>query len=58
MGLFERRAVLFLLASGPGAMEQPRRSHAELVILDVEDAVKPDDKASARKASLEAVHQG
>jgi citrate lyase beta subunit len=54
LDLFDRRAVLFLPASRPSAIEKARRSRAELVILDLEDAVKPADKEAARHAALAA----
>lgn len=53
--LFDRRAVLFLPASRPGAIAKARASAADMVILDLEDAVKPEDKATARAAALAEV---
>src|SRR5918993_2421867 len=53
--LFDKRAVLFLPASNPRAIAKARESDADLVILDLEDAVKPGDKDNARQAALEAV---
>ena len=53
--LFDRRAVLFLPASRPEAIEKARTSAAELVILDLEAAVRPEDKENARAAAVEAV---
>ena len=52
--LFDRRAVLFLPASRPGAIAKARASTADLVILDLEDAVKPADKGAARVAAVAA----
>jgi citrate lyase subunit beta/citryl-CoA lyase len=53
---FERvRSVLFLPASNPRAIGHARESAADLVVLDLEDAVKADDKDSARSAAVEAV---
>jgi len=49
------RSLLFLPASNPRAIGHARESAADLVILDLEDAVKPDDKENARKAAVEAV---
>ena len=49
------RSALFLPASNPRAIEKARASAADLVILDLEDAVRRDDKAEARKAAVEAV---
>ena len=53
--LFAVRSVLFLPASNPRAIAKAREAGADLVVLDLEDAVKPDDKAAARKAAVEAV---
>ena len=55
LSLFDRPAVLFLPASNPRAIAKARQSAADLVILDLEDAVKPEDKESARAAAVEAV---
>ncbi len=55
MNLFDTRAVLFLPASNPRAIAKARASAADLVILDLEDAVKPDDKDAAREAAVHAV---
>ena len=53
--LFAVRSVLFLPASNPRAIAKARESAADLVVLDLEDAVKPADKASARDAAVDAV---
>ena len=53
--LFAVRSILFLPASNPRAIEKARGTAADLVVLDLEDAVKPDDKASARNAAVAAV---
>ena len=53
--LFEVRSVLFLPASNPRAIAKARESAADLVVLDLEDAVKPADKHSARDAAVETV---
>ena len=55
INLFDKRALLFLPASNPRAIAKARESDADLVILDLEDAVKPEDKDSARRAAIEAV---
>lgn len=52
------RTVLFLPASNPRAIEKARGLAADLVILDLEDAVKDADKAGARLAAVEAVAVG
>lgn len=58
VNLFGMRSLLFLPASNPRAIGHARESEADLVILDLEDAVKPEEKAAARDAAAEAVSQG
>src|SRR5580765_5902508 len=53
--LFAIRSVLCLPASNPRAIEKARGLKADLVVLDLEDAVKPEDKTVARKAAIDAV---
>ncbi len=53
--LFDQRALLFLPASNPRAIAKARGSRAEMVILDLEDAVRDEDKATARDAAVVAV---
>ncbi|HUG46007.1 MAG TPA: aldolase/citrate lyase family protein, partial [Sphingomicrobium sp.] len=53
--LEEVRSMLFLPASNPRAIGRARESAADLVVLDLEDSVKPEDKRSARSAAVEAV---
>lgn len=52
--LFAIRSLLFLPASNPRAIARARSTGADLVVLDLEDAVKPGDKDQAREAALEA----
>ena len=52
------RTALFLPASNFRALEKARGLDADLVILDLEDAVKPADKDAARLAAITAVAQG
>ena len=52
--LFAVRSVLFLPASNARAIAKARESGADLVVLDLEDAVKHEDKKEARKAAVEA----
>ena len=49
------RSLLFLPASNPRAIAKARGAGSDLVVLDLEDAVKPEDKVSARSAAVEAV---
>ncbi len=53
--LFARPAVLFLPASNPRAIAKARAAGADLVVLDLEDGVKPEDKAAARDAAVAAL---
>jgi citrate lyase subunit beta/citryl-CoA lyase len=53
--LFAVRSLLFLPASNPRAIAKARGAGADLVILDLEDAVKPGDKAAARDAAVKVV---
>ncbi|HUP66784.1 MAG TPA: CoA ester lyase [Sphingomicrobium sp.] len=53
--LFAIRSILFLPASNPRAIAKARGAGADLVVLDLEDSVKPGDKAAARSAAAEAV---
>jgi citrate lyase beta subunit len=55
LSLFDVRSALFLPASNPRAIAKARESGADLVILDLEDAVKPADKHAAREAAVAAV---
>ena len=53
--LFGVRSLLFLPASNPRAIAKARDAGADLVVLDLEDAVKPADKDAARSAAVAAV---
>ena len=53
--LFAVRSLLFLPASNPRAIAKAREAGADLVVFDLEDAVKVDDKDAARRAAVEAV---
>jgi citrate lyase beta subunit len=53
--LFAVRSILFLPASNPRAIARAREAGSDFVVLDLEDAVKPEDKAIARKSAVEAV---
>jgi (3S)-malyl-CoA thioesterase len=52
------RTALFLPASNPRAIEKARGLAADMVILDLEDAVRDDAKAAARAAAVAAVIEG
>ena len=51
------RSLLFLPASNPRAAAKARTLSADLVILDLEDAVKPEDKKLARDAAVAAARE-
>jgi len=53
--LLSVRSILFLPASNPRAVAKARGAGADLVVLDLEDAVKPGDKSAARDAAVDAV---
>ncbi len=52
------RSLLFLPASNPRAIGKARGLAADMVVLDLEDAVKPEDKRAARAAAVEAAAEG
>lgn len=52
------RSVLFLPASNPRAIEKARELDADMIVLDLEDAVREEDKDSARAAAVAAVAEG
>jgi citrate lyase subunit beta / citryl-CoA lyase len=53
-----RRSALYMPASNARAVEKARTLPADMVILDLEDAVAPDAKAAAREAAVAAVSAG
>ena len=53
-----RRSVLYMPGSKPRALEKARGLAADVLILDLEDAVVPAEKVSARQQVLDAVAQG
>ncbi|MEO7602636.1 MAG: CoA ester lyase [Sphingomicrobium sp.] len=48
------RSALFLPASNPRAIAKAREAGADFVILDLEDAVRAEDKDAAREAAIAA----
>ncbi|GAA0733191.1 CoA ester lyase [Sphingomonas sp. ABOLD] len=52
------RTALFLPASNPRAIAKARTLDCDMVILDLEDAVKPEDKDAAREAAAAAATEG
>lgn len=53
-----RRSALYLPASNAKAIVKARTLPADIVILDLEDAVAPEMKAEARAAAVAAVREG
>ena len=53
-----RRSVLYMPASNARALEKARMIPCDALILDLEDAVAPDDKVTARDAAATAVAGG
>lgn len=58
MSFRPRRSALFLPASNPRAIEKARTLAADVVILDLEDAVAPEAKMAARAAAIAAIGEG
>lgn len=58
MDLRPRRSALFLPASNPKAIGKARALDADVVILDLEDAVAPEAKNEARELAVAAVRDG
>jgi (3S)-malyl-CoA thioesterase len=52
------RSALFLPASNPRAIEKARGLDADMIILDLEDAVTPEKKGDARDAAVAAAAEG
>jgi citrate lyase subunit beta/citryl-CoA lyase len=52
------RSLLFMPASNRRAVAKARELGADLVVLDLEDAVKPGDKDEARAAAVAAAAEG
>src|SRR5947199_2996079 len=50
--------MLFLPASNPRAIEKAGTLAADMVVLDLEDAVREEDKAAARDAAVAATQAG
>ena len=53
-----RRSVLYMPGSNPRALEKGRTLSADVLILDLEDAVAPDAKAAARTNIAAALAEG
>ena len=53
-----RRSALYMPASNARAIEKARALPCDVVILDLEDAVAPEAKTTARAQAIEAVKAG
>lgn len=53
-----RRSALYMPGSNARALEKARTLDADVVILDLEDAVAPEAKPAARQAVVQALMQG
>lgn len=58
MTIRPRRSVLYMPASNSRAIEKARTLDADVIILDLEDAVAPDKKDEARAQAAQAVSEG
>jgi citrate lyase subunit beta/citryl-CoA lyase len=58
MTIRRRRSALYMPASNARAVAKARTLDCDVVILDLEDAVAPDEKAAARDRVVEAVREG
>ncbi len=52
------RSLLFLPASNVRAVAKARASDADMILLDLEDAVRDEDKGAARDSAIAAVREG
>lgn len=52
-----RRSCLYMPGANPRALEKAKSLPADMLILDLEDAVAPDAKAQARQVILDAVNE-
>jgi len=58
MPIRPRRSALFMPASNARALEKARTLDCDVVILDLEDAVAPEQKVAARQSVVDAVQRG
>lgn len=58
MTLRPRRSALYMPGANARALDKARMLAADVLILDLEDAVAPDAKAPARAQVMAAVHEG
>ena len=58
MSLRPRRSILYMPGSNPRALEKAKTLNADALVLDLEDAVAPEQKESAREQVVAAVKKG
>lgn len=58
MQIRPRRSVLYLPASNPKALAKARTLPADVLVLDLEDAVAPEQKPEARAGAVAALAEG
>ncbi len=58
MSLKPRRSVLYMPGSNARALEKAKTLNADTLVLDLEDAVAPDQKQAARAQVVAAVNKG
>lgn len=58
LGVRPLRSVLYIPGSKPRALDKARNLPIDAIIFDLEDAVAPDEKESARSTLAEALSQG
>ena len=56
--IFAPRSALYLPASNARAIEKARGLHADMIVLDLEDSVPPEQKGDARQAAVAALAEG
>jgi len=55
MAISPRRSVLFMPGSNARALEKAKTLNADVIVFDLEDAVSPDEKGTARVQVCEAI---
>ena len=58
MAYLPRRSVLYMPGANTRALEKARSLDADVLILDLEDAVAPSQKVQARQHILDALAKG
>ena len=53
-----RRSVLYVPAANPRALAKARDLATDVIVIDLEDSVAPDQKSAARASAVEAIRAG